>query len=277
MAQRTHTAGDRLDELQSSADRLGEFLQKNLRPLAIGLVALLVVAGIVSYLISTRARSEDAASRALADARSEYLKGMGASPGAIEVPELANPEAAKRVRETARAAYTKIADEHSGTVSGALARLEVASLLLQDGDTEAALETFRVLRAEAPSRPNLEGMLLQREGQALEQAGRPQDAVQSYERAAALEGYPLRYYALADAARLRASLGEADAARALYERLTSEAPDLSLPEYQRIQRRELEAQKGDAAASATAAAAPAEPATPAEPAPAEPASDAMSD
>ena len=254
MAQRTHTAGERLDELQSSADRLGDFLQKHLARLAIALVVLLVAAGVASWVLSARARSEDAASQALADARAEYLKGMGASPGAIEVPELANPEAAKRVREAARESYLKIADEHSGTVSGALARLEVADLLIHDGKLDEALETFRTARAEAPSRPNLQGLLLHREGQALEQAAKPKEAADSYERAGALDGYPLRYYALADAARVRASLGEADAARALYERLGKEAPDLGLPEYQRLQRRELEAMAGDAGAAKTAGA-----------------------
>ena len=172
--------------------------------------------------------------------RRRILKGMGAAPGAIEVPELANPEAAKRVRETSRARYAEIADAHAGTVSGALARLEVADLMLQNGEIEPALETFRTLRAEAPSRPSLQGLILQREGQALEQANRPKEAAEVYEQAAALDGYPLRDYALADAARTRAQAGETDAARSDYEKLSTRAPDLSLPEYQRLQRRELE-------------------------------------
>lgn len=240
MAQRTHTAGERLDELQSSADRLGDFMQAHMREFAIAIVALLLAAGVASWIVSARARSEEKASEAFSEARAEYLKGMGASPGTIEVPELANPEAAKRVRETARARYTQIADEHSGTVSGALARLEVADMMLQNGEIDAALETFRKLRAEAPSRASLQGLILQREGQALEQANRPKEAADVYEQAAALEGYPLRDYALADAARTRAQAGETDAARTDYEKLTARAPDLSLPEYQRLQRRELE-------------------------------------
>jgi tetratricopeptide (TPR) repeat protein len=241
MAQRSHTGtGEVLDEIQSAADRLGDFLQKNLAVVVAAVVGLLAVAGVGSYLASARARSEEKASIELADARAEYLKGMGAAPGAIEVPELANPEAAKRVREESRARYAAIADAHAGTVSGALARLEVAEMMLKNGELEPALETFRKLRAEAPSRASLQGLILQREGQALEQANRPKEAAERYEQAAALEGYPLRDYALADAARTRMLAGETDAARANYEKLTERAPDLSLPEYQRLQRRELE-------------------------------------
>jgi len=240
MARRHGTeAGDTLDEIQSGADRLGAYLQEHLRVVVIGVVVLLLLAGGASLIASSRERSEEAASVALDKARNEYLRAMGASPGALEVPELANPEAAKRIREEYRAIYTGIADEHRGTVSGALARLEVVALQQSAGETDAALETLKQLRAEAPSRPGLQGMILQAEAQALERADRFAEAAERHEQAAAIAGYPLRHYALADAARCRAQAGDAAAARALYARLDSEAPDLRLPEYQRIQRREL--------------------------------------
>lgn len=245
MAKHGSGASEALDEIQSAADRLGAFLQANFRIVALTIAALLVVAGAVSLLLSSRRKAEDDASIALAEARADYLEAMGAAPGALEVPELANPEAAKRIREEYLARYAEIADAHSGTVSGALARLEAAEMQLDAGESDAALETFRKLRAEAPSRPGLQGMILQREAQALEQAERFAEAAERHEQAAALEGYPLRHYALADAARCRAIAGEIDAARVLYARLDSEAPDLQLPEYQRMQRRELGASKPD--------------------------------
>ena len=74
-----------------------------------------------------------------------------------------------------------------------------------------------------------------------EQADHFAEAAALHEQAAALKGYPLRDYALADAARCRAIAGELDAARALYARLDTQAPDLQLPDYQRMQRREIEA------------------------------------
>lgn len=246
MARRHGTAaGDTLDELQSGADRLGAYIQDHLREVVIGVVALLLLVGGASLVLSSRERSEEAASIALDKAHNEYLRAMGASPGALEVPELANPEAAKRIREEYRAIYSEIADSHKGSVSGALARLEVVALQQSAGEIDAALETLKQLRAEAPSRPGLQGMILQAEAQTLERAERFADAAERHEQAAALEGYPLRYYALADAARCRAQAGDSAASRALYARLDSEAPDLRLPEYQRIQRRELAELEGN--------------------------------
>ena len=235
----THHAGETLDEIQSAADRLGAFLQANLRVVALTIALLLALAAAVSLFLGLRRAADSDASIALADARADYLEAMGAPPGALEVPELANPEAAKRIREEYVARYGEIADAHAGTVSGALARLEVAELQMRADENEAALETLRKARAQAPSRPALQGVILQREAQVLEQAGRFAEAAALHEQAAALEGYPLNDYALADAARCRVVAGEIDAARALYARLDAEAPDLPLPDYQRMQKREL--------------------------------------
>jgi tetratricopeptide (TPR) repeat protein len=240
MARRHDTAaGERLDELQSGADRLGDYIQAHLREVVIGVVVLLILAGGASLLLSSRERSEEAASIALDQTRTDYLRAMGASPGAIEVPELANPDAAKRIRDEYRGRYTEIADAHRGSVSGALARLEVVALEQGASEIDAALKTVEQARAEAPSRPGLKGMILQAEAQLLERADRFADAAELHEQASELDGYPLRYYALADAARSRAQAGDTAAARALYAKLDKEAPDLRLPEYQRIQRREL--------------------------------------
>jgi predicted negative regulator of RcsB-dependent stress response len=236
-----HTgAAETLDELQSVADRLGAFLQSNLRTVTLFILLLLVIAGAVSLVVSSRRRAETDASIALADARADYLQAMGAPPGALEVPKLANPEAAKKIREEYEARYAKIADEHGGTVSGALARLEAAELQLEASENDAALETLRAASAQAPSRPSLQGVILQREAQVLEQADRFAEAAALHEQAAGLAGYPLRDYALADAARCRATAGETDKARELYARLDKQAPDLQLPDYQRMQRREIE-------------------------------------
>ena len=235
----THHAGETLDEIQSAADRLGAFLQANLRVVAIAIALLLVVAGAVSLFLTLRKKADGEASIALSDARADYLEAMGAPPGSLEVPELANPEAAKRIREEYVARYNEIADAHTGTVSGALARLEVAELQMRANENDKALETLRQARAQAPSRPALQGVILQQEAQVLEQAERFAEAADLHEQAANLEGYPLNDYALADAARCRVVAGELDSARALYARLDAEAPELQLPDYQRMQRREL--------------------------------------
>jgi len=239
MAKHAHGAGETLDELQSAADRLGVFIQANLRAVAAAIALVLALAAAVSLLFTSRRKAEEAATIAFADARADYLEAMGAPPGALEVPELANPEAAKRIREEYSGRYAEIADAHPGTVSGVLARLAEAELQQNAGQLDAALETLRKAHAEAPSRAGLQGMILQREAQVLEQADRFADAAERHEQASDLEDYPLRDYALADAARCRVIAGDLDAARALYARLDARAPDLRLPDYQRMQRREL--------------------------------------
>jgi tetratricopeptide (TPR) repeat protein len=241
MAKHAHGASDTLDEIQSFADRLANFIESNLRAVVFAVVLLLVLASAVSLLFTSRRKAEEAASIALADTRADYLEAMGAPPGALEVPELANPDAAKRIREEYRGRYAEVADAHPGTVSGALARLAEAELQQNSGELDGALETLRKAYAEAPARPALQGMILQREAQVLEQAGRFAEAADRHEQASEIDGFPLRDYALADAARCRASAGDLDTARALYARLDVRAPDIRLPDYQRMQRRELAA------------------------------------
>lgn len=241
MARKTHGTSDALEEIQSAADRLGQWIQEHLLLVVGAVAALLVAAGAGSYVYSRADARESAASLALAEARAEYLTAMGASPGALEVPELASAEAAERIRNEYRERFAAIADEHTGTVSGALARLEVAQLLQEAGDTEQALAIYERTLAEAPRGDPLRGLVLQRIAQALEQEERWEEAARRHEEAADLEGYPLRHWALADAARCRAIAGDRETALALYRRLESEAPDLRLPDHQRVWKRELEA------------------------------------
>jgi Tfp pilus assembly protein PilF len=85
------------------------------------------------------------------------------------------------------------------------------------------------------------GIVIQQLAQRFEAAGRWAEAADRHEAAAKLDDYPLHQWALADAARCRAMAGDAAAARALYDRLDQEAPDLPLSDEQRAQRLELRA------------------------------------
>ena len=97
MAHREHgTAAEMLGELESAADRLGEWLQTHLAAVSAAIVGLLVVAGLGAWLVSARESAEQEASTALAQTRADYLSAMGAQPGSIEVPELANPDRRRR-------------------------------------------------------------------------------------------------------------------------------------------------------------------------------------
>jgi hypothetical protein len=236
-----HGASETLDEIQSAADRMGEWIQKHLIAVSSAIGGLLALAAIVSLLGSARESAEREASVALAEVRNDYLSAMGASPGSLDVPELASEAAARRIREEYGRRFGEVADAHAGTVSGALARMEVAQLRADAGDHEGALALYDQILAEGAGGDRIRGLVLQRAASALEDLSRWADAAARHEQAAALPGYPLSHWALADAARCRAAAGETEAALALYRRLSAEAPELRLPDHQRVQMQELEA------------------------------------
>lgn len=238
---RKYGTSETLDEIQSVADQLSTWLQGHLWVVVGGIVALLLAAGLVSYGLSERKADEREASEALAKVRTEYLAAMGAAPGSIEVPKLASAEAAKRIREDYAARFAAVADAHPGTVSGALARMEVAQLATDAGNSKHAVEVLERVLKQGADGDRLRGMVLQRIAQAEEDLGNWAEAADRHEAASKLPGFPLRFWALADAARCREMAGDRDAARALYERLATEAPDLRLPDYQRAEMKELEA------------------------------------
>jgi tetratricopeptide (TPR) repeat protein len=243
MSQRDQgAAAEMLGELESAGDRLSEWLQKNLIPVAGAIAALLVISGAGAWWISSRRGAEQDASAALAQTRADYLSAMGASPGAIEVPELANPAAAAQIRSEYEQRYAEVESKHEGTVAGALAAIERATLLAAGGQSDEAIAVLEHALAEAPDRGGVKGIVAQRLAQRFEAAGRWADAADRHEAASQLEDYPLRHWALADAARSRVMAGDTAAARALYERLEREAPELPLSEDQRSQSLELRAQ-----------------------------------
>ena len=241
---REHGAAEVLGEIESAADRLGEWLQTHVVAVSLGVVGVLAAAGIGAWIFSARATAEQEASSALAQTRADYLAAMGAAPGSIDVPELANPAAATQIRDEYEKRYAEVAQEHDGTVAGTFAAIERANLIAASGRTDEAITLLEQALADAPAGSVVQGVVTQRLAQRLESADRWADAADRHEAASKIGSYPLRHWALADAARCRAMAGDADAARALYDRLDREAPDLPLSDTQRAQRLELKAAAG---------------------------------
>ncbi len=242
MARKSHSATvETLDEIQSFADRAADWIRDNLTLVLASVAALLAVGGIGSYLGSMGEESELEASTALHGARAEYMNALGANTSALEVPTLANPEAAAGIREEFIAALDNISDAYEGTTVEFLSRLESGLLTHQNGDIEAALVIYAELADQNSQVDALQGLATQRAGQVLEDLERFAEAAERHEAAAELRDYPLRYWALADAARNRAAAGDGEAALALYDRLQAAAPQIRLPDDQRAQARELRA------------------------------------
>lgn len=240
MAKRTHTP-DMIEEFESAADRLASWIASNAW-LVGGVVAVLLgTAGAWGGYHSWSQGREDAASNALDRTRSAYLFAFGAQPGTLEEPELANPALADAIREDYVGEFKAVAEEHSGTVAGSLALFEAAELLNRLGRPEQTEEIWRQALASASGNPGLYGILQQRVAQAHEAHEAWAEAAAAHQEAGHTEGYPLRYWALVDAARCYAAAGEPERALELYEEVEREAPDLHLPDHLRAQFRELRA------------------------------------
>ena len=201
----------------------------------------LAVAAAIGLYSNRVDRREASASDALDQVKTSYLRAMGASPGAIEVPELANPEAAREIQDEYATKFEEIAEAHPGTVGGALARIEEAELLAARGGGDAAIALLEATAGELGGNDRLRGLVLQRAGQRHEDAEHWAEAAANHEAAGALDDFPLRFWALLDAARCYARAGDVARAVVLFDQVESEAPEHSVPAHLRSLRRELRA------------------------------------
>jgi tetratricopeptide (TPR) repeat protein len=232
---------DALEELNSRVDQLAHWVAEHRVAFLGTLAAILLSAGAYGIYEGVTTRQELAGATALARLEADYRRAMGAEPDAAIVEEPASAELAERTRREFGERFRELAREHEGTAAAVMARLEAGNRSDELGEVEAALETFRAASDEAASASALRGLVLMRLGRALEQEGRFSDAAEAYERAGAIEAFPLRYHALGHAARNHANSAEDGRAVALYRRIELEAPDVVLPDHVRSRLRELQA------------------------------------
>jgi len=241
LAKHSHDHPDMIEEFESAAEKLAGWIGQNLLLVGGGVAAVLALAAGIGGYGAWSASNEEAASDALDRTRGAYLQALGATPGSIEEPELANPAAAIAIRDEYLPKFLAIADDHEGTVAGTLALFEVAALLeASDRADETGAIWDRALEQSAGN-TRLQGLLYQRVGEAYERREAWAEAAASHESAGELQDYPLRYWALVDAARCYDAAGDSARALGLYDRIEAEAPDLALPPHIRDQIRELRA------------------------------------
>jgi predicted negative regulator of RcsB-dependent stress response len=226
-----HDPSHVIEEIEDLAERAAQWIRDHLALTITLLVVVLVTAAGVGAFAAHRTHSAEAASDAFDRVTTEYRKAMGADPDALEMPELANPAAAAAIQSEFADKFAAVAEDHSGTVAAALARLEQGNLIAAAGETDAAIEIWQGTLDDLAGNPNLRAILEQRIGQAYDDDARWLEAAESYARAGAVESYPLRQWALAEAARCFQQAGELARARELALRVDTEAPDLMLPQH----------------------------------------------
>lgn len=225
----TRAATETLEEIEGVFDRAANWVMANPSTFLGTLGAILALTGTIGLTQWWTARSERQASEAVALVQSEYLNAMGAAPGTFTFSEPANPETAREVRLAYVTRFLEAAEDHSGKVAAVEARLEAGSLQREAGDLDAALETWQRAADDAPAGSILRGLALTRLAGGLEAAERWPDAAAAHEQAGDIEGFPIRYYALTDAARCYAEADDLPKARSLLDRVAAEAPDLQIP------------------------------------------------
>ena len=232
---------DLIEEFESAADRMASWIATHSIPVVGILVLALAGAFTWERIHSGMDAREEAASNELDQAQAAYLLALGGVPGSLEIPELANPAAAAEIQREHLERFRAVADQHRGTVAGTLALFEVAEILDQLERPEQTLEIWQQALDDLSGHASLRAMLHQRIARLHEDRGDWSEAAAAHEAAGSVTEFPLRYWALAEAARCYAQAGQAGRALALYEQVEREAPDLALPDHLRAQFRELRA------------------------------------
>ena len=241
---RQESAADTLNELESRGDELSEWIIQNPGPiLALG-GAVLLVAAIWGLASSGMDSGRQQTSAELAEVKNDYRVAMGGTyGGGLDVPEPANPEAARATREEYVGRFQRLADEHPDSEMGSMALIQVGQLQAELDDVEGALASFREALEPYGDNDAMRGILLERLALLHERQGDLEAASVAHLEASGITRYPLRYFALVNAARTQAEAGRTDAAIATFDRITAEAPDLLIPEHTHAMLLELKASR----------------------------------
>jgi tetratricopeptide (TPR) repeat protein len=226
-----HEQSHVIEEIESLAERGAQWVRDHL-PLSIAvLLSVLGAAAAIGVQGAHQTRGAEAASDALDQVTTEFLQAMGADPGALTVPELANPAAAEAIQSEFSEQFGVVAEEHAGTVAAALARIEQGNWAATAGETDAAVAIWQGAIEDLDGNPVFQAIVEQRIAHAYESDARWLEAAEFYARAGAVENYPLRHWALAEAARCLQQAGEIERARELALKVEADAPELMLPQH----------------------------------------------
>jgi tetratricopeptide (TPR) repeat protein len=238
------SAAARLDEIQSQGDHLSEWISQN-PTLILGVVgAILGVTALYVLVVSGIDGSRQDASTEIAKVKNEFRRAMGGGlTGTIEIPEPANPETARNIREEYIDRFQELAASHEGTEMGGYALIQSANLQSALDDDEASLESYQQALAPFSADEAMRGIILERIAGLHEASGDLEAATTSHLEASEIASYPLRYFALLNAARTQAEAGLDELAIANFERVTQESPDLRIPEHTQAMLLELKAKR----------------------------------
>jgi tetratricopeptide (TPR) repeat protein len=190
-----------VEGFEATLQRGFEWITNHPREVLATLVGFLLVAGIATAVYELRSRGESEAQEALARAERSFAERLGGDPKLALIPEPANPDQARKVREESLAELDRVAADHTGTRAADFARLRAAEIAVDLGDAAGAKQRLDALAADLGMDDPVRGVVLRLRGYVDAQAGEFLSAAETYARAAAVESYPDRASVWVEAAR----------------------------------------------------------------------------
>ncbi len=216
MANRKQLQEDDLaKEVDSVFDRGASWIASHPREVLVTLFAILAIAAGTGIAREVQRRAANAAEAQISGVYDAYLAALGATPGAGEVPEPANPVIGKNARAEYAAKLLDASKAHSDSAAAVGGRLQAAKMLELNGDAEGAFAARKLAAESAPKNSPVATLALTRYAVALEAKGDLKTAAEAYESAGKITS-PGQALALADAARCQASLGDRTRALELF-------------------------------------------------------------
>ncbi len=245
-------ATETLEEIESLFDRLADWVTTNPTIVLGVLGGILGIAAAVGITQAVGRSSEESASTAIGAIERSYREAMGAKPGQLDVPELANPETGRQVRADFSNQLQQAAAEHDGSRAAVRGRILAGTLQWQNGEQDAAIETWKQAAEDAPGGP-LQGLALLRLGAGLEAKMDWAGAADVYGRASQVSDFPGRFLAMAQTARSWLAAGDEAKALEAFSRLEAAEPPIgSVPAHLQGQLEDLKARSTSAQDAAAA-------------------------
>ena len=224
-----NSAAQTLDIIETRGDRLAEWIAENPVPIIATGIGILALAGVWAFFSQEDNEADLAAATQLSATQTAYRSAMGANANSIDIPEPANPAAARSIREEAILNYDRVTADHPNTVAAALAQLQAGKLEQDLGNSQAAEEHYQAGLGLVPAGNALSAFFWIRLASLAEAQADWTGAAAAYVEASTTPGYALQHAAQVDAIRCYLEAGDASAAQTIRDQLTTQAPDLQLP------------------------------------------------
>ncbi|MCH2171097.1 tetratricopeptide repeat protein [Myxococcota bacterium] len=245
MARKKPSQIEPLEEFESIAEKMAHWVSQHLGLVVGAIAAALMTTGGVAAYSNWQKNQREEASEVYSEVLDDYLVAMGAEPGSLVVPELANPQAAERVRAEFTERFEEFAEEHVGTLQAGLAWVAVGDLATQAGNPDAASQAWTAGLEKIPAESPIRGILLGRIALSHENEGRWLEAAEAHAEAGQLTNFPLRHFSMAEAARCFDAAGQPERGIELFQQVEVEAPNLQIPDFVRSRMKELQSAYGN--------------------------------